>query len=85
MYGSYGIVEIVMKKVLFKKISHNIPLFKVDNFEYDGSRKWICVSHEVQNFAEEKFGLDLSKPKDFESFLRKMYRKMWVDTYGNNN
>ena len=66
------------KKVSFKKVDVKEKLFSVNNFKYDDGKMLISTSTEVWTFAKFNFDLDITKPKDMESFLRKSYRALWA-------
>lgn len=64
------------KKPIFKKL-YSDKLFSVSNFKYDGSKFLLHVGDDVIVHAKDSLGLDLHKPKQLESYLRKSFRALF--------
>lgn len=67
-----------MKKIKFTKSAYNYTekLFTVNNFKY-APGFLLKIGPDVYAFAKDELKLDLNKPKQLESFLRKSFRCFW--------
>jgi hypothetical protein len=74
---TYGRTIKKNKKPVFKKQWPDEKLFTVNNFPYNNTKFLLQVGSDVIRHAQDNLGLNLTKPKQLESYLRKSFRALF--------
>lgn len=65
------------RKPIFKKMYPDEKLFTVNDFPYNNTKFLLEIGSDVQMCVKENLGLDVTKPKQLESYLRKSFRALF--------